>query len=415
MNYLKSRSLLMMIVIFFITFVIIVLRRPDILFNAQPWAEDGVVWMQFIHNNGFFSTIFEPQNGYYQTISKLAFGLGLSFGVEYAALTANVLAISLRCFMVMFLLSQRFKDINIWYKLALAVYFLLMPNIDEGYVNITNAHWYLSIYLMMVIVADNPKSKLGYVHDYLALIISALSGPFIVFIAPCLFLKRLIERGGFWNAIKGINSFDIIAAVLAFIQVVAILTTSDANRTSAPLGASFVLLSTIISYRVIIGAFFDNVNSSAVADLGLVNVICFLIFASIIILSFVKGSKNLRICLLFPVIMIGFSLAKPMMAANTEQWPIFLLPGAGQRYFIVTNTFFCAFILYIMHKLTNGSIKAAIIFILLPLPLYATYFKIYPLKDVSYKENIMKYYELKNGESINIPINPGWQFTLIKK
>ena len=415
MNNIKNRSLWMMVVIFIASFTAIVLRRPDIIFNAQPWAEDGVVWMQFIHNNGFLSTIFEPQNGYYQTISKLVFGLALQFGLENAPLIANVCAIALRCFMVMFLLSSRFKSINIWYRLAMTVYFIMMPNVDEGYVNITNAHWYLSVYLMMVLIAEKAETKLGVVHDYLVLVISALSGPFIVFVAPCLFIKRFYERGGIWNAIKGINSFYIIAAALTLIQVVAILTTSSANRTTAPLGASFSLLSDIINYRVVIGTFFDNVKTQALSGLDVVNIVSLIVLIIIMTVMFIKGGRNLRVCLLFPVIMIGFSLARPMMANEAEQWPVFLIPGAGQRYFIVTNIFFFAFALYVLSKLTRGKSISAVVLTVLLTPLYTSYFDIYPLKDMGYKEQIMKYNELKKGESITIMINPGWSYRLIKK
>ncbi|MDR9889825.1 glucosyl transferase [Pseudenterobacter timonensis] len=415
MNNMKYNSLWMMTAIFIASFCAIVLRRPDIIFNAQPWAEDGVVWMQFIHNEGFFSTIFAPQNGYYQTISKLVFGFALQFGLENAPLIANVCAISLRCFMIMFLLSSRFKSINIWYRFAMVVYFIAMPNIDEGYVNITNAHWYLSVYLMMVLVAEKPETKLGDAHDFLVLFIAALSGPFIVFVAPCLFIKRCYERGGIWNAIKGVNSFDIIAAALTLIQVVAILTTSSENRTAAPLGASFSLLSEIINYRVVVGTFFDNVKTQIIDANSALNIISFIVLTIILVIMFVKGSKNMRVCMLFPVIMISFSLARPMMANEAEQWPVFLYPGAGQRYFIVTNIFFFAFALYVIHRLTGGKSLSALLLSALLVPLYASYFNIYPLKDMAYKDQVMKYHELNKGESIMIHINPGWSFSLIKK
>ncbi|KGD84451.1 hypothetical protein HA47_06485 [Pantoea stewartii subsp. indologenes] len=409
-----NRSIFVMTAVFIVSFILIVLRRPDIIFNAQPWAEDGVVWIHFIHNNGFLSTIFEPQNGYYQTISKLVFGIALQFGLENAPLIANACAISLRCFMVMFLLSSRFKSINIWYRLAMATYFIMMPNVDEGYVNITNAHWYLSVYLMMVLIAKKPDSRTGILHDYLVLFISALSGPFIVFVAPCILVKRIYERGGLWPAIKGINSFDILAALLTLLQVAAILTTSSANRTSAPLGASFSLLSDIINYRIVVGTFFDNVKTLFISNLTAINIASFIV-AAIFIVIFVKGGKNIRICMLFPVIMIGFSLAKPMMADNSAQWPVFLIPGAGQRYFIVTNIFFFALALYILHWLAKGRSSAAIVVTVIMAPLYASYFNIYPLKDMHYKEQISDYNRLTAGQSINININPGWSFSLIKK
>lgn len=129
-------------------------RRPDILLNAQPWAEDGVksgcrasTMMVFGQQYSYH------KNGYYQTISKLSYGFGLLFGVKYAVLIANSIAISIRCMMVVFLLSSRFAAFRLYYRVFLAAYFILMPNLAEGYVNITNAHWYLAMYLMLTLIA----------------------------------------------------------------------------------------------------------------------------------------------------------------------------------------------------------------------------------------------------------------------
>ena len=297
----------------------------------------------------------------------------------------------------------------------MSAYFIMMPNVDEGYVNITNAHWYLSVYLMMVLIAEEPKSKFGVIHDFLVLFISALSGPFIVFVAPCIAIKRIYERGGILKAIKGISPFDIIAAILTLIQVIAILSTFSSSRTPAPLGASFSLLSDIINYRIVLGTLFDNSKTLFFSGLTTVNILVFVTLFVLLIYTFIKGDKSVRICMLFPVIMIGFSLAKPMMADNSEQWPIFLIPSAGQRYFIITNIFFFALILYIIHKITKGSSAAAIIFTLAISPLYASYFSIYPLKNMHYREQIYNYNKLGKGQSITINVNPGWSFNLIKK
>ena len=54
--------------LFLVLFLIIAARRPDILTNAQPWAEDGFVWMTEIYTRGFWSSVLLPQNGYYQTL-----------------------------------------------------------------------------------------------------------------------------------------------------------------------------------------------------------------------------------------------------------------------------------------------------------------------------------------------------------
>ncbi|WP_174580896.1 hypothetical protein [Pantoea latae] len=125
-----------------LAFVLLVLRRPDIITHAQPWAEDGKIWMAGIYNDGFWSSLLLPQNGYYQTISRIAYGVSLAFGLEHAALGANLIALLIRCCFVGFLLSSRMNYIPVAYRLAAAAYFVLMPNLSEGFVNITNLRWY---------------------------------------------------------------------------------------------------------------------------------------------------------------------------------------------------------------------------------------------------------------------------------
>jgi hypothetical protein len=66
-------------------------------------------------------------------------------------------------------------------RLAITLYLVFMPNIAEGYINITNAHWYLAMYLTMTLVATTANTKLEIAHDYALLIIAGLSGPFYSF------------------------------------------------------------------------------------------------------------------------------------------------------------------------------------------------------------------------------------------
>lgn len=72
-------SRLVSIVIFCLAFLIFSLRRPDILTNPNLWAEDGVFWLQDAYNNGFLKSMLNPENGYFQTISRLVFGVSSLF------------------------------------------------------------------------------------------------------------------------------------------------------------------------------------------------------------------------------------------------------------------------------------------------------------------------------------------------
>lgn len=399
-----------------IAFVLLALRRPDIVTHAQPWAEDGKIWMAGIYNNGLLSSLFLPQNGYYQTISRLTYGISMLFGISNAALGANVIAILIRCFFIGFILSSRLKFAPLPYRLAAVAYFILMPNQEEGFVNITNIHWYLSMYLVAVVMSEDGNSIAWKTHDYVLLIISALSGPFVVFIAPCLLLKRVCERGGIVGAIKGINAFDAIMAICCVIQVAAILLSPDTARSSAPLGASVGVLVKIIAFRIVAGSFFDN---GLIAFMPYEKWACLALFIAFIIPAayfFVKSGWRFKVALIFPVLMIGFALAKPMMSITDPQWPVFFGPVNGQRYFFVTNFAFYCFVLFLISKISFKNKFIAPAFSLITIAILLPSFSMTPMPESGFKEDMVKFSDMGVGSKMDIRINPpGWTMQLIKK
>jgi hypothetical protein len=398
------------------TFAIIVLRRPDIITNAQPWAEDGHVWLAGIYNDGFWSSVILPLNGYYQTISRVTYGIALTFGIQNAALVANIIAILIRCCFVVFILSKRMNFIDFKYRLAAALYFVLMPNVAEGYVNITNAHWYLSMYLLADVMAKEPESKPAKAHDLFIVFLSGLSGPFVVFIAPCLLIKRWYQRGGIINAIKGINFFDICMAICCLIQVVTILGSSDVARATAPLGYSFGLLADIISERVIFGLFLSFDDAKNMASHGNMNIALFVALCAALIVAFLKSGWRVKSLILFPVLMIGFALAKPVIANDQPQWPLVFNTESGERYFYVTNIALACLALGLVSKMGNYSKYVLFAGVLIFISLTPHYFKVSKFPDVGYKADIAKFQNLAKGEELKIRIlPPGWTMDLIKK
>nr|DAM64850.1 MAG TPA: hypothetical protein [Caudoviricetes sp.] len=402
------------VAIFFAIILVIIMRRPDIITHAQPWAEDGRFWLQDAYNNGMLNAIFIPENGYFQTISRLTYSLALLFGLSKAALVANIIGILIRASFVVFIISGRMAFAHIAYRATVAIYVLLMPNIAEGYPNITNIHWYLSMYLLCVIMSKKPETTLEKTHDYVLLIISGLSGPFIIFIAPCLLIKRVCEHGGLVSSIKKINTFDIVFTLCFCIQLYTILTSSGATRSSAPLGASLQLFSDITFYRIIRGALVDNTwkpcingNQASIA-LNAIIILSILYYA-------IKSGWRYKSILLFPSLMLGFALAKPMMSMTDPQWPLFLSPPGGERYFFVTNIAFFCFITFLASR-TKKPMVALLCINLLMTPMYIRHFKIYPYYEVGYEQQIEKFVNAPPKTESDIDINPpGWKMHLIKK
>lgn len=398
------------------TFVLIILRRPDIITNAQPWAEDGHVWLAGIYNDGFWSSVILPLNGYYQTISRVTYGIALTFGIQNAALVANIIAILIRCCFVGFILSGRMNFLDLKFRLAAAVYFIFMPNVAEGYVNITNAHWYLSMYLLAVVMAKEPETKSEKAHDLFLVFLSGLSGPFVVFIAPCLLIKRWYQRGGILNAIKGINLFDICMSICCLIQVVTILGSSNVARATAPLGYSFGLLADIVSGRIIFGSFLAFDDARNMAAHGNINIALFVTLCAVLIVAFLKSGWRVKSLILFPVLMIGFALAKPVIANDQPQWPLVFNTESGERYFYVTNIALACLALGLISKIGHYSKYVLFAGFVAFISLTPHYFKIPGFPDVGYKSDVEKLQALRKGEQIKIRIlPPGWTMDLIKK
>lgn len=403
------------IFIFLLSFAAFTARRPDIIFHAQPWAEDGRAFFQGVYNEGFWSFLLSPRDGYFQTLPKLVFGLGLAFGAGKASLIANAVAISLRCAFVMFVLSKRFDFVKLTYRIAFVLYFILMPNSIEGYINITNAHFYLSFYLLAVIISNNPSTTQDRIHDAVILMLSGLSGPFIIFLAPSLIIKRCYERKGLINAIKGIDIFDVIFAFCVLIQGCCIIF-GGVERPSTPLGASFGLLADIVSYKVLFGAFFDLSSVQWVVETKLANKVIFVFSVFSIIYFAIKSDWRFKAFCIFPIITLSLALCKPIIDPSGEQWPLFFIPIAGGRYFFITGmAVFCLALFFIDRFFKKPSIALAVFLIALSPSFYNT-FRIPPMIDVGYTEGINKLEQAQAGETVIINTNPpGWKMSLIKK
>ena len=408
------------LIIFFTSLIILYLRRPDVLVNAQFWAEDGWAWYAEMHNLGIAS-LFHPMNGYFQTISRLTMLITLPFGIINAPLVSNLVSLIIRSFLVVFFFSKRFSSIPIYYRLVVSLFYLLIPNAEEVHGNITNIHWFLSIYLFLIIISDEIKSSWWKIHDFIVLIISGLSGPFIIFLLPTLIIKKYILY-------KGIKKFDfthwdITFILIVMIQLIAILSIDSSDRSVAPLQANFLLFCRIIVEKIILGTFLPTHDTYAfilesnvfVYLMMIVTFICLLLIA-------IKASWKFYSGFLFVVLMLSAALMRPMISLVDPQWPALLQPGVGERYFIITNLFFFSSILYGFYKLDEkihcqySTFIRSVIGILIGVIIYGS-FSIAPLPNTNYRESIKTLYNtVPIGSEVKIPINPnGWYMTIIKK
>jgi len=403
---------------FCVACAILILRRPDIVTNAQPWAEDGRDWFRGVYENGLISLLY-PQDGYYQTLSRFIWFVAQYFGLRHMAFAATLIAVALRAAFAAFLLSPRLDRCDWHYRFCAYFYLLLMPNLAEGYVSANTVHWHMTMYLLAVLLADEPKTLLWKAHDYLLLIFSGLSGPFIIFMAPCLALKRVCERGGVLNAVKKINLFDLLFGAVTLVQVAAVLLTALRVRSHSPLGASVPLLLQIFSYRTFAGSFLPNrvflQGQEPSLAFGIFGV---LLFAAMLVTFFAKTkSRAGAIILTFAFLVPAFGLMRPMIDVTRPQLPLLLLPEAGGRYFFIPNFAFGLLVIWFVEQLGSVcSTRVRDVAMLLLFILLAANFRIEPVHEVGYAQAIERFEAAPAGTTMTIPLAPrGWSMTLTKK
>ena len=422
MESIKLNRIFYFIAIFLVCFLVFVLRRPEIITNAQFWAEDGTVWYSQANMMGPLQSLILPRQGYYQSISKLVASMSLLIPIYYAPLFYNIISISLRCFVVMFLLSKRLNMYSLPSRFMIAAFVLLMPHLEEVHANITNAQWYLSMLLFMVLIANKPESIYGNIHDVAVLIVAGLSGPFIVFMAPLLALKLISKAPGDTivrktiNAVKEIDWFSILFVVVVLIQTMSILLSYDDTRVHTELGATLQLLINIFSSRVFAGFALSDSSVYALWHMNSLNNIIAAISIPIILFTLYRANWRTWAIVIYPFVMVSFALARPMISTEIPQWHGLEYPGTGQRYFLITGIFWFAILLLAASK----SIKpvkiaayAALIAVIIKVAIFD--FHMLPLPDANWSSQVEKYHNAKTGDVVTMSINPpGWTMEVVK-
>ncbi|MCA3388171.1 MAG: hypothetical protein INF65_06010 [Roseomonas sp.] len=387
-----------------VALIVMFLRRPDILLDAKLWAEDGRVWYAEAHSQGPLAALLRPETGYFQTISRLVFGLSSILPLEYVPLFANSVGLLIRAALVGFLLSRRFDWIPWPARLALVLYYLLMPRIGEVHANITNTHWYLALYALMVAIASPAYGRAGKIHDYAVFAIAGLSGPFILLLTPCLAVRVL------WDAEHRTHALRLLFCGIVFsvIQSAAIVTQGADTRSLGPLGATAELLVKILGSRVIA----ESILPRGPRDLAS-NSIIVLLATTIILLGIRAGGWRALCIALLGALQMAAAMASPIISHNEPQWPLLMI--AGDRYFVIPRLTFIALVLFAFSQLrARGRVKAvlAVIAILTLLPS----FRLKPVQGPSFAKEVNLYREANQGDVVALRIAPPpWTMTLVRR
>jgi hypothetical protein len=379
-------------------------RHPDSLLHPQFWAEDGTLFFQSAFNEGFWGTLLQPAAGYLHTLPRLVAGLSLLLPLEHAPLVFNSAAFLVQLAPALYLLSPRMSATlpALAARAAAALLLIALPASSETHVNMTNAHWHLTLTAVFILGAAPPAGRGVRALETLVLLLFALTGPFSLLCLPVVAqrligLAKGVSRG--WH-----ETLALMVAAGALIQAGCALTSTRLAAAAATPGALTPgELATVVSMHTFYNALFGiNGLSSFYASLppaayglGLVALGCLLA------LAIRDRVRPLLIIFFLAACSIALSFAFPLN--DPRLW---LHPLAGPRYFFFAIVFVYGSLLHL--ALAGGALRPVGIALLalgIAGGVRADFF--HPRQpDVRWRDNIAVFRSLPAGADFSVPVTP---------
>ena len=400
--------------IFISACAILIARRPDAVYNAQFFQEDGHVFFADAYNFGWLPALFRVYEGYYHAFPRLGASLALLVPLSFAPLVLNLIAICIQALPACLLLFNRSSAWGgLRFRALLAAIYLALPNNSELLNGITQSQWHLALSALLLIVASAPKSATGRLFDVFILLLCGFTGPFCIFLLPVtLFLAW--KRRETWRWVE-----SVILAAACLIQAWPLLHGGLSGRPHFALGASPAMLTRILAGDVYLGALLGSNGLAASPSAG---VFVFLAVVAvlgtfIVICCFTNSPVEMRLFLLFTAALLSASLASPTAypPAGVSIWR--LLSGSGGiRYWYFPTLAFAWSILW-CYQSRAIPVKAASALLLCFICFGIIRDFRYPaLKDLHFAQDVNRFEAVPPGTAVTFPQNPqGWNLTLVKR
>ncbi len=308
-------------------------RRPDLLLHASFWAEDGWNWYPDAYNEGW-RALLVPWTGYLQTASRLVALFAQPFPLRWAPTVFAAGAVLIQATAAAFLVSHRLAGAAPRpARLIFALVYLLLPNSFEVYANLTNVQWHLAFLAFLVTIADRPATRAAWLFDMAALLLSGLSGPFCIVLAPVAVWRALHNRD------RASTARALIVAAAALLQLWCLLG-GGLHRVASPLGASPRRFVSIVSTQIILPVLFGRHSTQALIRLaasthGVVPLAATLLAGLAVLRVLLAGPAAVRYGIAYAAGVFAAALLSPVGSGSQPAWLIMSQPDLGDRYYIL--------------------------------------------------------------------------------
>lgn len=400
-------------VVFLLACIVILSRRPDAVFHAQFFAEDGHVWYAEAYNFGWWSALFRTYVGYFVVLPRLAASIALLVPLSLVPLTLNLIAIPIQALPVNLLLSSRSSAWgSLSFRALLAGVYLSLPNCYELLLGITDANWLLVLSAFILLVGSAPRGIAAKLLDVCVMLVSGFTGPFSLFLFPIsVFLTwKSRER---WRWVQ-----SSILAITLLIQVRALLTGAAISRPHFSLGATPALFTRMVGSQIFLGTLLGRNQISLIPGNGFfVFLLCATaVGTTLIVICLLTSSLEMRLFLLFSGMVLCASLIAPTVQppSGTSVWGV-LAATPGIRYWFFPGLAF-AWTLISCYRSRNAPLRytAAALLLMMCIGIIRDW-RLSPFPEEHLPQYVRLFESAPAGATVTIPLYPeGWTMKLVK-
>ena len=207
-----------------------------------------------------------------------------------------------------------------WYaRAALAFLYLAVPNAAELDAVITNSQWHLALLVFLVIIAA-PPSRVGWkVFDGVVVLLTGLSGPFCIMLAPIILFRWLKVRNPFLLRLL------VIDLITSIVEIATLLSNFSSGRAHVALGINGIQLARIIVGQVFLASMFGPQGYSVVAystwwATWWVPVILLIAAVAFLALTLRRAPQELHLLWLFGALIFSAALFAPLNTVQGTYW-----------------------------------------------------------------------------------------------
>src|SRR5262249_21512428 len=173
--------------------VLLVLRRTDGISNPQFWAEDGSVFFQENLTLGCRHALHTFFRGFPYIVQKVVACAATPFPIARVPLVYSVVAYIVAAASIASFSLPAFRHVicNDGLRVLFCVAIAALPQATELVGSVTNASWYLGIWLMLLPLMRLPRSLIGLTMLAAAALIATFSVPLSVLTAPVWLARAL--------------------------------------------------------------------------------------------------------------------------------------------------------------------------------------------------------------------------------